>query len=117
MAERLGAVSDQEPPWTNAATELVIRTEMAGPELNVTITPQIVLSANSPNEPRRIPLQACAGIVTITRSSPSTTGTLPQTDSEFYRLFMGLPVGAPNDVTALNLTGEVRFVSTKPPDG
>ena len=116
MALRLGAVSDQEPSWTSAATELVIQTEMAGPDLKATITPQIVLPSNSPQEPRRIPLQACAGSVTISRASPSPTGTLPQTNSEFYRLFMGLPAGASDDITALNLAADVRFVSTKPPE-
>ncbi len=116
LAVRLGAVSDQEPPWTSAATELVIQTAMIGPELKATITPQIILPAKPPQEARRIPLQACAGSVTIARASPSPTGTLPQTNAEFYRLFMGLPAGAPDDVTALNLTAEVRFVSTKPPE-
>jgi hypothetical protein len=115
LAMRLGAVSNQEPEWTSAGTELLIGTEMVDSELRVIITPQI-LASSSKEASRRIPLKACAGEVSITRSSPSPTGKLPHSNPEFYRLFMGLPAGAPNDVIALNVTGEVRYVSTKPPE-
>lgn len=113
LALKLGAITAQEPAWTTASTELLIRTELVGAELRVMITPQIALPAASPGqEPRRIPLKACAAQIPITRAVPAPTGKLPRTDPEFYHLFMGLPPGAPTDTTALNLTGEVRYTGT-----
>ncbi|HEV7402199.1 MAG TPA: hypothetical protein VGO11_04700 [Chthoniobacteraceae bacterium] len=116
FAIRQGAVTPQEPPWTAAGTELLVRTELVGAELRVTITPQIALPPAAPTqEARRIPITLCSAEISITRSIPAPTGLLPRTDAEFYRLFMGLPPGDPEDFIALNLTGSVRFVSTQAP--
>ncbi|HEV7402200.1 MAG TPA: hypothetical protein VGO11_04705 [Chthoniobacteraceae bacterium] len=113
LAEKLGAVNAQEPAWTAASTELLLRTQVVGAELRVLVTPQIALPAAAPGQqPRRIPLKACAAEISITRAVPSPTGKLPRADAEFYRLFMGLAPGAPTDTTALNLTGAVRYIGT-----
>jgi hypothetical protein len=114
FAVKVGAVGQQEPAWTAASTELLVTTELVGAELRVTITPQIALPGAAPGQERRIPVKACSAQISITRSIPAPTGKLPLADSEFYRLFMGLPPGGPDDFTALNLTGEVRFVGTQP---
>lgn len=115
FAVRLGAVNQDEPVWTAASTELLVKTELVGPELRVTVTPQIAVpGAAAGQEPRRIPVKACSAEISITRSIPAPTGRLPKADAEFYRLFLGLPPGAPDDFTALNLTGEVRFVGGQP---
>jgi hypothetical protein len=114
FAVKVGAVGQQEPAWTAASTELLVTTELGGAELRVTVTPQIALPGAPGQEPRRIPVKACSAQISITRSTPAPTGRLPQADAEFYRLFMGLPAGGPDDFTALNLTGEVRFVGTQP---
>lgn len=116
FAFRQGAIGEQEPPWTAASTELLVRTELVGAELRVTVTPQIALPATSPGQPaRRIPVTGCCAEIAISRSIPSPTGLLPRTDADFYRLFLGIPPGAPDDFTALNLTGSVRFVMTQAP--
>jgi hypothetical protein len=115
FAVKVGAVGQQEPAWAAASTELLVTTELVGPELRVTITPQIALPAAAPGqEPRRIPVKACSAQISITRTIPAPTGRLPQADAEFYRLFMGLPPGGPDDFTALNLTGTVQFVGAQP---
>jgi hypothetical protein len=114
FAVKVGAVGQQEPAWTTASTELLVTTELVGSELRVTVTPQIALPGAAPGQERRIPVKACSAQISITRSIPAPTGRLPQADGEFYRLFMGLPPGGPEDFTALNLTGEVRFVGTQP---
>jgi hypothetical protein len=114
FAVRVGAVGQEEPAWTAASTELLVKTELVGAELRVTVTPQIALPGASPAQPRRIPVKACSAQISITRSIPAPTGRLPLADAEFYRLFLGLPPGGPDDFTALNLTGEVRFVAAQP---
>lgn len=115
FAVKVGAVGQQEPAWTTASTELLLKTELVGAELRVTITPQIALPpAAAGQEVRRIPVKACSAQIGITRSIPSPTGKLPLADAEFYRLFMGVQPGGPTDVVALNLTGDVKFLGGAP---
>ena len=114
LAVKLGAIKDAEPVWTAASTELLVRSELSGGELVVLVTPQIALPASEPGaQPRRIPLKMCAAAIPLKRGAASPNGTLPNTDADFYRLFLGVPAAAPNAVTALSVAADVKYVGAQ----
>ncbi len=115
LALQLGAVPPDEPAWETAGTELLIRAELTGGKLVLNVTPQVVLRAKPGQEIRRIPLSACAAGIPIPRSGAGPTGTLPRTDAAFYRLFFGTPAPAPDAVTTLTVTADVRYLGNPPP--
>lgn len=115
LALKYGAIADGEPAWPAAGTELVVRPELSGGALVVSITPQIVLPPAAAGQPaRRIPLPACAAGVLIARGAPGSTGILPKTDPEFYRVFLGTPQAVEETVTALTVAAQVQYVGGPP---
>jgi hypothetical protein len=115
LALKRGAIADGEPAWTAAGTELLVRPELSGGALVVNVTPQIVLPpAAAGQPPRRIPLSACAAGVLIARGAPGSTGMLPKTDPEFYRVFLGTPQAVEDTVTALTVKAEVQYIGSPP---
>lgn len=115
LALKYGAINDGEPAWAAAGTELLVRPELSGGSLVVNVTPQIVVSPTAPGQAaRRIPLSACAAGVLVARGAPGSTGMLPKTDPEFYRVFLGTPQAVDDTVTALTVTAQVQYVGGPP---
>lgn len=115
LAVKYGAIADGEPAWTAAGTELLVRPELSGGALVVNVTPQIVLPPTAAGQaPRRIPISACAAAVLIARGAPGSTGILPKTDPEFYRVFLSAQQAADDTVTALTVTGQVQYIGSPP---
>jgi len=116
IAVERGAVPEQEPAWTLAATELLVTPELSGGVLVVKVVPQIVLPPDRAGEPaRRIPLTACAAGILVARGAPPSTGLLPQTDPEFYRTFFGAPQAADDTFTSLTVKADVQYLGNPPP--
>lgn len=109
LAIKLGAVAEAEPAWPAAATELLIRPDLSRGTLVVNVTPQIVLAQG-----RRVPLPACAAAVMVARGAPSSTGLLPRTDPEFYRVFLGTPQAQDETITTLTVAARVQYIGSPP---
>ncbi len=115
LALKYGAVPEAEPAWTAAGTELLVRPELSGGSLVVNITPQLVLPPMAAGQPpRRIPISACAAGVLVARGAPGSTGLLPKTDPEFYRVFLGAAQAVEDTVTAVTVTASVQYVGGPP---
>lgn len=115
LAVKCGAIADGEPAWTAAGTEFLLRPELSGGALIVNVTPQIVLPPVVAGQPaRRVPLPACAAGVMIARGAAGSTGMLPKTDPEFYRVFLGAPQAVDDTVTTLTVTGQVQYLGSPP---
>lgn len=108
------AIAESEPAWSAAGTELLVKPELSGGALMVTIVPQIVIPAAAPAQARRIPINACAAGVLVARGAPANTGMLPRTDPEFYRLFFGNQEAVDDSVTALTVTASVQYLGSQP---
>lgn len=109
LALKLGSIVDAEPAWPAARTELLLKPDLSGSGMLVTITPQIIVPPA-----RRIPLPASAAAVLIARGAPSNTGLLPRTDPEFYRVFLGTPRAEDDTYTALTIKAQVKYVGSPP---
>ena len=115
LALKYGAIPEAEPAWATAGTELLVRPELSGSSLVVNITPQIVLPpAAAGQPPRRLPIAACAAGVLVARGAPGSTGLLPKTDPEFYRVFLGAAQAVEETITALTVTASVQYVGGPP---
>ena len=109
LAVKHGAIDEAEPAWQTAGTELTIKPDLTDSALVVKIVPQIVLAQG-----RRVPLDACSAAVVIVRGAPTSTGLLPRTDPEFYRLFLGTPQAADDTFTTLTATARVQYIGAPP---
>lgn len=109
LALKLGAITETEPAWPAAGTELRLTPEHSDGALVVNVVPQIVLAQG-----RRVPLQACAAAVLIARGAAESTGLLPRTDPEFYRVFLGTPQAADDTFTTLTMKAQVRYIGSPP---
>jgi len=109
LALKLGSITDAEPAWPAARTELLLKPEISGSGMVVTITPQIIVPPA-----RRIPLPASAAAVLLAPGAPSNTGLLPRTDPEFYRVFLGTPQAEDDTYTALTIKAQVKYVGSPP---
>jgi hypothetical protein len=115
LALKYGAIDQTEPAWPAAGTEFLVRPELSAGALVVNITPQIVVAANAAGQaPRRIPIAACAAGVLVARGAPGSTGMLPKTDPEFYRVFLGMQQAGDDSVTALTVKGDVQYIGSPP---
>lgn len=115
LAEKHAALPADEPAWTAAGTELLVTPEAAGAAVMVKIVPQIVLApAVAGQPPRRIPIPACSAGIMIARGALTQTGTLPKTDPEFYRVFLGATQAVDDTVTALTLSANVQYLGDPP---
>lgn len=115
LARKYGAIGDSEPAWTAAGTELLVRPELSGGALVVNITPQIVLAPSATGQAaRRLPLTACAAGVLIARGAPGSSGLLPKTDPEFYRVFLGIAQALDDSITALTVKADVQYLGSPP---
>ena len=115
LALSRGAIAESEPAWTVGGTELLVEAALSAGELLVKIVPQIVIpAAGAGQAARRIPLSACAASVPISRGTPTNTGTLPQTDAEFYRLFLGTKQAEKDTLIALKVGAVVQYVGGQP---
>jgi hypothetical protein len=115
LALSRGAITTSEPMWTTVATEFLITPELTDGSLVVNVTPQIVLLPTVAGQaPRRIPIFACAAGVLVARGAPPSTGLLPQTDPEFYRLFLGTAQATEDTFTSLTVKADVQYVGGPP---
>jgi hypothetical protein len=115
LALQRGAITDAEPAWTAAGTELLVTPELSGGALVVNVVPQIILPPPSAGQPpRRIPISACAAGVLVARGAPPSSGLLPKTNPEFYRVFLGAAQAVEDTITALTVTASVQYIGGPP---
>lgn len=115
LALKHRAISEAEPAWAAAGTELLVTPELSGGSLVVNIVPQIVLPAATPAQAtRRIPISACSAGVVTARGASGQRGTLPRTDPEFYRLFLGAAQAADDTITAVTVAARVDYIGNAP---
>ncbi len=115
LALQRGAITNAEPAWTAAGTELLVTPELSGGALVVNVVPQIILPpAVAGQPPRRIAISACAAAVLTARGAPPSAGLLPKTDPDFYRVFLGTAQAVDDTITALTVTASVQYVGGPP---
>ncbi len=110
LAVKLGAVTDAEPAWSTAATELAVTPEVVRDGLILNVTPQIVAVTAASPVARRIPISACAAPILVRRDTPATIDGLPHAQPEFYRLFFGAAGAGDDTITSLTASTAVRYL-------
>jgi hypothetical protein len=111
LALKVGAITEAEPAWTTAATEISITPEIARDGLVLNIVPQIIVFSGSGQPARRIPILACAAPVLAHRGIPVTIEGLPRADADFYRLFFGAADAGDETLTTLTFSTAMRYVT------